>query len=60
MEDRNQPVFHLTEEQWDALEAAEKSAKALRWPWEREDEYAPPRRLLDGEERYWPDWAFGR
>ena len=25
-----------------------------------EDEYMPPRRILDGEERYWPDGAFGR
>ena len=23
-----------------------------------QDEYAPARRLLDGEERYWPEWAF--
>lgn len=24
-----------------------------------EDEYAPPRKL-DGEEKYWPEWAFRR
>lgn len=23
------------------------------------DEYTPQRRLLDCEERYWPEWAFG-
>ena len=23
-----------------------------------QDEYVPTRRLLDCEERYWPEWAF--
>lgn len=25
-----------------------------------EDDYAPTRRRLDPEERYWPEWAFRR
>ena len=59
MEDERQETYFLTEEQWDALEELEQKIKAHKWPWDCEDDYAP-RRKLDGEEKYWPEWAFRR